>query len=60
MKKLEIAGVIALCVLILGELTLSIISYYEGKTVEANYDLLWVVAMSFPLYNVLSSNGADR
>ena len=60
MKKLEIALIITLGVLILALSTLSVISYHAGDIAEANYDLLWAVAMSFPFYNAMSSNGADR
>ena len=60
MKKLKIVGVISLCVLILALSTLSIISYNEGNIAEANYDLLWVVALSFPFYNAMSSEDNDR
>ena len=51
MKKLKIVGVISLCVLILALSTSSVISYHAGKIAEANYDLLWAVALSFPFYN---------
>ena len=60
MKKLEIALVITLGVLILALSTLSVISYHAGNIADANYNLLWVVAMSFPFYNITSSKGADR
>ena len=60
MKKFELAGAIALCVLILRELVLSTISYNAGNIAEANYDLLWAVALSFPFYNAMSSEDDDR
>ena len=55
MKKFKIVGVIVLGVLILAELTLSTISYHAGDIAEANYDLLWAIALSFPLFNAMSS-----
>ena len=60
MKKFKIVGVIALFVLILALSTSSVISYHAGNIAEANYNLLWAVALSFPFYNVTSSKGADR
>ena len=60
MKKFKIVGVVSLCVLILALSTLSVISYHAGNIADANYNLLWVVAMSFPFYNITSSKGADR
>ena len=60
MKKLKIVGVISLCVLILALSTSSVISYHAGKIAEANYDLLWAVALSFPLFNAMSSEDYDR
>ena len=55
MKKFKIVGVISLCVLILALSTLSVISYHAGDIAEANYDLLWAIALSFPLFNAMSS-----
>ena len=55
MKKFKIVGVITLCVLILALSTLSVISYHAGDIAEANYDLLWAIALSFPLFNAMSS-----
>ena len=60
MKKLKIVGVISLCVLILALSTLSIISYHAGNIAEANYDLLWAVALSFTFYNTMSSDGTRK
>ena len=55
MKKFKIVGVVSLCVLILALSTLSVISYHAGDIAEANYDLLWAIALSFPLFNAMSS-----
>ena len=60
MKKLKIVGVISLCVLILALSTFSIISYHAGNIAEANYDLMWAVALSFPFYNAMSSEDDYR